>query len=99
MGEMRGLAAVLLLVACGTGGGSRETGGRYDVLLRGGWIGDGSGNPRHRGDVAIAGDRIAGLGFLPGGQAREPHDAPGLVVAPGFTDRMGQAEIDVLPEY
>src|SRR6266513_933212 len=96
MGEMRGLAAVLLLVACGTGGGSRETGGRYDVLLRGGWIVDGSGNPRHRGDVAIAGDRIAGLGFLPGAQARETLDVPGLVVAPGFIDMMGQSEINVL---
>src|SRR5256884_8998665 len=96
MGEMRPvLGMLLLLVGCGNGEGGRGT-GRYDVLLRGGWIVDGSGNPRHRGDVAIAGDRIAGLGFLPGAQARETLDVPGLVVAPGFVDMMGQSEINVL---
>jgi len=67
-----------------------------DVLLRGGWIVDGSGNPRYRGDVAIAGDRIAALGFLSGAQARETVDVSGLVVAPGFIDMMGQSEINVL---
>src|SRR2546429_7787595 len=92
MGEMRPvLGMLLLLVGCGNGEGGRGT-GRYDVLLRGGWIVDGSGNPRHRGDVAIAGDRIARLGFLPGAEARETLDVPGLVVAPGFIDMMGQSE-------
>src|SRR2546429_8386076 len=98
MGEMRPvLGMLLLLVGCGNGEGGGGT-GRYDVLLRGGWIVDGSGNPRRRGDVAIAGDRIAGLGFLPGAQARETLDVPGLVVAPGFIDMMGQSEINVLIE-
>src|SRR5256886_4812912 len=96
MGEIRPvLGLLLLLVGCGNGEGGRGK-GSYDVLLRGGWIVDGSGNPRHRGDVAIAGDRIAGLGFLPGAQARETLDVPGLVVAPGFIDMMGQSEINVL---
>src|SRR5881275_2663552 len=96
MGEMRPVLGLLLLVVgCGNGEGGRGK-GNYDVLLRGGWIVDGSGNPRHRGDVAIAGDRIAGLGFLPGAQARETLDVPGLVVAPGFIDMMGQSEINVL---
>src|SRR5881398_2823691 len=96
MGEIRPvLGMLLLLVGCGNGEGGRGT-GNYDVLLRGGWIVDGSGNPRHRGDVAIAGDRIAGLGFLPGAQARETLDVPGLIVAPGFVDMMGQSEINVL---
>src|SRR5205807_8898842 len=47
-------------------------------------------------DVAIAGDRIARLGFLPGVEARETLDVGGLVVAPGFIDMMGQSEINVL---
>src|SRR5437660_1328602 len=96
MGEMRPVLGLLLVVV---GGGSGE-GGRgkveYDVLLRGGWIVEGSGNPRYRGDVAIAGDRIASLGFLAGAQARETLDVSGLVVAPGFIDMMGQSEINVL---
>jgi len=96
MGELRSvLGLLLLLIGCGNGEGGGGK-GSYDVLIRGGWIVDGSGNPRHRGDVAIAGDRIAGLGFLPGAQARETLDISGLVVAPGFIDMMGQSEINVL---
>src|SRR5206468_11865320 len=96
MGEIRPvLGMLLLLVGCGNGEGGRGT-GSYDVLLRGGWIVDGSGNPRHRGDVAIAGDRIGGVGFLNGAQAGETLDVSGLVVAPGFIDMMGQSEINVL---
>src|SRR2546428_13109836 len=67
-----------------------------DVILRGGWIIDGSGNPRYQGDVAITGDRIAGVGFLNGAAARETVDVSGLAVAPGFIDMMGQSEINVL---
>jgi len=92
---MKRLAWLLVLAACGTGDGNPASRG-YDVLLAGGWIVDGSGNPRRRGDVAIAGDRIAGVGFLPGAQARETLDVSGLVVAPGFIDMMGQSEINVL---
>jgi N-acyl-D-amino-acid deacylase len=87
--------ALLALAAC-----EKTEAGRgksvVDVLLRGGWIVDGSGNPRYQGDVAIAGDRIAGLGFLNGAAARETLDVRGLVVAPGFIDMMGQSEINVL---
>ena len=67
----------------------------YDILLRGGWIVDGSGNPRWRGDVAIRGDRIAALGRL-AATARETLDVSGLVVAPGFIDMLGQSETSVL---
>ncbi len=96
MGKVRlACVALIALLACG----KREAGrgkGVADVLLRGGWIVDGSGNPRYRGDVAIAGDRIAAVGFLSGAQARETVDVSGLVVAPGFIDMMGQSEINVL---
>jgi N-acyl-D-amino-acid deacylase len=89
------IAALVLLGACA----HRETGAAarpYDVLLRGGWIVDGTGNPRYRGDLAIASDRIAAVGRLVGAQARETLDVRGLVVAPGFIDMMGQSEINVL---
>ena len=36
----------------------------YDVILRGGTIYDGSGNPPVTGDVAINGDKIAALGDI-----------------------------------
>src|SRR5438034_5831924 len=70
-----------------------------DVVLRGGWIVDGTGNPRYKGDVALAGDRIAAVGGEVGGgvggsEARETLDVSGRVVAPGFIDMMGQSEIN-----
>ena len=67
----------------------------YDLLLTGGWIVDGSGNPRWRGDVAVRGDRIAAMGKIIG-LARETLDVKGLVVAPGFIDMLGQSETNVL---
>lgn len=93
--RLRAAALVLLLAACGAPPHDRRA-APYDVLLAGGWIVDGSGNPRYRGDLAIAGDRIAAVGFLGDAQARETLDVRNLVVAPGFIDMMGQSEINVL---
>jgi N-acyl-D-aspartate/D-glutamate deacylase len=57
----------------------------YDLVIRGGRIVDGSGNPWFQGDVAIQGDRIVQIGTATGTAARTI-DARGLVVAPGFID-------------
>ncbi|MGH7645412.1 MAG: N-acyl-D-amino-acid deacylase family protein [Gemmatimonadales bacterium] len=90
----RVLAVLLVLAACGQGAGGGGQ-GDVDLLLRGGWIVDGTGNPRYRGDLAIAGDRIAAVGRV-GAAARETLDVSGLVVAPGFIDMLGQSEDNVL---
>jgi dihydroorotase/N-acyl-D-amino-acid deacylase len=68
----------------------------HDLLLTGGWIVDGSGNPRYRGDLAITGDRISGIGHFPHATARDTIDVRDLVLAPGFIDMLGQSEIRVL---
>jgi len=87
---------LLFLTACGMGKPPQSSDGPFDVILKGGWIVDGSGNPRYRGDVAIRGDRIAAVGFLGQATARDTIDVSGLVVAPGFIDMMGQSEFNVL---
>ena len=89
-------AALLGLAALAACGPERATRTPYDVLLAGGWVMDGSGNPRYRGAVALSGDKIAAVGVVPEMQARETVDVGGLVVAPGFIDMMGQSEINVL---
>lgn len=58
----------------------------FDVLIRGGRIVDGTGNPSYMADVGIRGGRIAAMGFLPRKTARRVIDAAGLTVAPGFID-------------
>ena len=58
----------------------------FDVLIRGGRIIDGTGNPWFRGDVGISEERIVRIGDLENAQAERVIDASGLVVAPGFVD-------------
>ncbi len=60
-----------------------------DVLIRGGRLIDGTGNPWLYGDVAIVGDKIAEVAppsVLRVEDAVEVVDASGLVVCPGFID-------------
>ena len=57
-----------------------------DVLIKGGMVIDGSGDPRRRADVAVTGDRITALGDLAEIHAGTVIDASGLIVAPGFID-------------
>jgi N-acyl-D-amino-acid deacylase len=58
----------------------------YDVLVTGGRVLDGSGNPWFAADIAISGDRIVAVGQLAGAKAGTIIDASGLIVAPGFID-------------
>jgi N-acyl-D-amino-acid deacylase len=57
-----------------------------DYILRGGEVIDGSGRPRFRADVAIAGDRIAEIGAVAKAAGAREIDVSGLIVAPGFID-------------
>jgi N-acyl-D-aspartate/D-glutamate deacylase len=73
----------------------RET---YDVLIRGGRIVDGTGNPWFSGDVGIRGDRIVAVGHLADADATRVIDASGMVVAPGFIDLHTHSEFPLLAD-
>jgi N-acyl-D-aspartate/D-glutamate deacylase len=57
----------------------------YDLIIRDAELCDGSGQPRQRGNIAIADGRIVGIGAVDGA-ARRTIDADGLIAAPGFID-------------
>ena len=61
---------------------------RYDVIVTGGTVYDGTGAPGRRADVGIRGDRIAAVGDLRARRATTTVDATGLAVAPGFINML-----------
>jgi N-acyl-D-amino-acid deacylase len=70
----------------------------YDLVIRGGRIVDGTGNPWLAGDVAIRGERIVAVGRIPAGDARRTIDAKGLIVAPGFIDMHSHSDTLLLED-
>ena len=58
----------------------------FDLVITGGRIVDGAGDPWYYGDLGIRGDSIVAIGKLAGSQASRRLDAKGMVVAPGFID-------------
>ncbi len=86
------LAATLIVVACqqppAPESDEPEAEATFDVILTGGTVVDGLGNPRFRADVAIKGERIAAISTetLDGADAVMTVDVSGLIVAPGFID-------------
>jgi dihydroorotase/N-acyl-D-amino-acid deacylase len=94
---MRTLVAVLAGAATATALGvglARED--RYDLVIAGGRVVDGTGAPWLRADVGVTGDRIAAVGNLSGASAARRIAARDRVVAPGFIDMLGQSELTLL---
>jgi N-acyl-D-amino-acid deacylase len=60
----------------------------FDVIIRNGTIYDGTGAEPRQADVAIRGDRIAGVGDFKSAKANTVIDAKGLAVAPGFINML-----------
>jgi N-acyl-D-amino-acid deacylase len=62
----------------------------YDLIIRGGTLYDGSGQPPVIGDVAIKNDRIVAVGKVRG-TAKTEVSARGMAVAPGFINMLSWA--------
>jgi N-acyl-D-aspartate/D-glutamate deacylase len=77
------------LVSCCLAGAAAALGAQeqpYDLLLRGGRVLDGSGNPWYPADLAVSGGRIVAVGPLPRARAKTVLEVSGLYVSPGFID-------------
>ena len=86
--RLTALAALGITLGIAAAAPRALSGQRYDVLIRGGEVVDGTGAHRFRADVAIADGRIAAVsrdGIDPS-EARLVLDASGRVVTPGFID-------------
>ncbi len=70
----------------------------FDLVIRGGKIVDGSGNPWFVGDVAVRGDKIVEVGRTILGPAKREIDARELVVAPGFIDIHSHSDLLLLED-
>ncbi len=86
------LVLVVLCAACA------QPSNRFDVIVRGGDLIDGTGQPARRADVGVIGDRIASVGDLGTAQAGLTIDAAGMIVAPGFIDVQGQSGTTLLAD-
>ena len=85
-------AALLLAAALAVAGQD------FDVLIVGGRVVDGTGNPWFFADVGLRGGRIAKVGKLGRRPARRTVDASGLVVAPGFIDIHNHSDFTILED-
>ncbi|MBQ1208676.1 MAG: amidohydrolase family protein, partial [Lachnospiraceae bacterium] len=67
----------------------------YDLIIKNGFIVDGTGMPSYRADIAIQGGKIVRIGRGLS-IAKAEIDATGLTVTPGFIDSHSHSDSTVL---
>ena len=92
----RTIAASLTLAFAGVSALMSAAQPRFDLIIRGGEVVDGTGAPARRADVAVRGDSIAEIGDLSTAAANRTIDAAGLIVSPGFIDMHSHSDYSVL---
>lgn len=85
----RAFATLALFTCVPTSGAAGQA---FDLLIRGGRVLDGSGNPEISADVGVRGGVIAAVGDLTGATASRTIDATGMHVVPGFIDMHSHAD-------
>ncbi|MDH5758893.1 MAG: amidohydrolase family protein [Gemmatimonadota bacterium] len=88
----RALAAATALVLAATAPAHAQSTAPFDLLVTGGRVMDGTGNPWFRADVGVRDGKIVAVGMLDGAEARRTIDATGLYVSPGFIDIHSHAD-------
>jgi N-acyl-D-amino-acid deacylase len=85
---MRNWLRYLIFTLIGSFAQIASAGPPFDVIIKGGTVYDGTGAEGRVTDIAIRGDRIAGIGDLANATAKTTIDARGLAVAPGFINML-----------
>ena len=75
-----------------------NTAPQFDIIIKGGTVYDGTGEPGRRADVGLRGDRIAAIGNLAAAKANNVIDAAGLAVAPGFVNMLSWSTISLIED-
>jgi N-acyl-D-amino-acid deacylase len=89
------LVTALLAIVALTVAPAQQT--AFDLVIRGGRVVDGTGNPAFDGDLAVRDGRVVALGLVRGAATRTI-DATGLVVAPGFIDIHNHSDDSILED-
>ncbi|MBT9175375.1 MAG: D-aminoacylase [candidate division WS2 bacterium] len=58
----------------------------FDLVVKSGYVIDGTGNPWFKADIGIKQDKIVKIGYIESVNAKKIIDASGLMVSPGFID-------------
>ncbi|MDP6824395.1 MAG: D-aminoacylase [Dehalococcoidia bacterium] len=69
---------------------------KYDLIIRGGEVYDGTGGDPFKADVGITGDRITAVGDLSAVIADDEINVSGMAVSPGFIDVHSHDDFHVL---
>src|SRR5437667_10099320 len=88
MNRMRNWLCYLFFTVIICGGQIAAGDAPFDIIIKGGTVYDGTGGEGRVADVAIRGDRIAGVGGLAKASAKKTIDAHDLAVAPGFINML-----------
>jgi N-acyl-D-amino-acid deacylase len=92
------ILALLVALLLTPPGPSAEKPARFDVLVRGGTVYDGTGGKPRRADVGIRGDKVVAVGDLSRSAAKTVVDARGLAVAPGFINMLSWSNESLLAD-
>ncbi|MBT8289299.1 MAG: D-aminoacylase, partial [Muriicola sp.] len=70
----------------------------FDILIKNGYVLDGSGEKGFIGDVGINADTIAAIGDLGNVRGKQEIDATNLTVAPGFINMLSWANVALIED-
>ena len=93
---IRLITGAILILSSVLAGCAPDSAPRFDILISGGTVIDGSGEPRTVADVGIVDDTIAAVGSFSDAVAERTIDATGLIVAPGVIDIHGHSDYSLL---